>query len=327
MNNPVKKNITVSVEAENQRLDQFLNARFSGYSRSYFNKLIKNKNVLVDNSSVKSGYRLKTGQSVSIEFPIERLNLQPADIPLDIIYEDDDVLVINKPAGMIVHPGRGTNTNTLVHALLHHTKQLAQSDGDMERPGIVHRLDKNTSGLLVVAKNNYALRQLRRQFEQKTIHRIYQALVWGNFEQDGGTIEGNISRSKREPTKMTVGQKGRQAITHYKVIRDYTYCSLLQIKLETGRTHQIRVHLKHIHHPVVGDGDYNGRESRIKQLPPELQKRGGHLLRLVPHQVLHAKQLIFNHPVSGQSLNFDSSLPEWFQVVVQKLPQLFRLYD
>ncbi|HID38555.1 MAG TPA: RluA family pseudouridine synthase [Calditrichaeota bacterium] len=314
--------IRVSEAVCGLRIDQFLTEKFPQHTRSYFSKLLKNHFVTVNDEPVKAGYKLKQNDVIFVEFHKEILNLQPADIALDIVYEDEHILIVNKTAGMTVHPGKGTEDDTLVHALLHHVQQLAE-DGQKERPGIVHRLDKYTSGLLVIAKTDLALAKLRAQFDTRQIHRTYQALVWGKPRLPQGKIETCIARSKKDPTKMTVTKEGKEAVTRYKLIRDFEYASLLDIELDTGRTHQIRVHMNYIHHPVIGDPDYNGRDTQLKRLPPNLHKRGKHLLKMLPHQALHAKRLSFIHPVSEQRMEFDSLLPQPMAEAVQKLPGLF----
>jgi len=307
-----------------QRLDHFLAEAYRQRSRSYFYKLIKQRYVLVNSAAVKSGYVLKENDTVEVTFRKEEANLTPADIALDIIFEDEQIIVINKPAGMTVHPGKGTDGTTLVNALLHHSSKLADA-GDRVRPGIVHRLDKNTSGLLVVAKTDATHHFLQRQFLTGEISRTYLALVWGAFGTERGTVEGNIARSKKDPIKFTVAQKGKEAITHFRLLQDFQYISLLELKLETGRTHQIRVHMNHIHHPVVGDETYNGRDGQIKRLPNHLQKRGHHLLKLMPRQALHARYLTFIHPGSKERATFEAPLPEDFKTALEKLPRLFML--
>lgn len=285
------------------------------------------KKVLVDGSVVKPGHELREGEHVRVEFVKEHADLTPADdILLDIIYEDDVLIVINKPAGLTVHPGKGSAGDTLVNALIHHTRSLSARDSS-ERPGIVHRLDKNTSGLLVVAKDDRTHQRLQKQFTNKTIRREYRALVWGRMTGQEGRIETRLSRSRREPTKMAVSREGRIAITDFRVLQDFHYVSLLSLSLATGRTHQIRVHMNHIHHPVVGDPDYNGRDSQLKQLPVNLRKRGMRLLEMVPSQFLHAKILEFIHPVHKETMRFEAPLPDNLQEALDKIPHLFMLSD
>lgn len=319
------KKIYISAQNSGQRLDHFLAEKFPAYSRSYFSKLIRNKYVLLNEQPVKSGYILHDRDMIDIHFFVEQSDLSAADIPLDIVFEDEALVVVNKAAGMAVHPGRGTRGDTLVNALLHHYAGNLSRIGDADRPGIVHRLDKYTSGLLVVAKNDQVHRHLRRQFDEHTIHRVYNALVWGSMKDNAGTIHTHIQRSRRDPTRFTVAAKGKEAITHYKVLHDFLYVSLLEVRLDTGRTHQIRVHMQHLHHPVVGDEVYNGRDSQIKQLPFQLQKRAGHLLNLLPHQALHAKKLSFIHPLTGKEVSFECDLPAELRTALDKLPHLFML--
>ena len=317
-----KKTIVVQEEHVGYRLDQFLVQSFPEFSRSYFNRLIKNRYVLVNNEAVKSGYLLRLNDQITITFKSTEIDLEPAPIPIKIVYEDEDIIVIDKPAGMVVHPGKGNETNTLVNALLHYTNSLADT-GEKTRPGIVHRLDKDTSGLIVIAKNDRAQRKLRRQFDSKEIYRIYWALVWGDFAEEKGTIDEPIARSRKNPIKFVVDPHGRRAITHFKVLQRFQYVTLLEIKLETGRTHQIRVHMRYLNHPVVGDQLYNGRETQLLNLPSNLRKRGEHLLKLLPYQTLHAKKLTFLHPRTNKRVSFEAELPENFSAALQKLPHLF----
>lgn len=320
---PIKE-FLINTNDSGQRLDLFLTARLPDYSRSYFNKLCKQGFVRLNGQPAKSGAILKTGDTVAVTFHKDKLDLTPADIPLNIVYEDDQIIVVNKQAGISVHPGKGTENDTLVNALLHHTMQLS-SEGTPERPGIVHRLDKFTSGLLVVAKTDAAHRHLRRQFDTRTIHRTYRALVWGKFQETQGTIDTFIDRSRRDPTKFAVARTGKQAITHWAVLKNFEYATYLKVKLDTGRTHQIRVHMNYLHHPVMGDGDYNGRDSQIKQLPPNLQKRGKHILKIITRQALHAQQLSFIHPQTEEVVSFEAPLPADMQTLLEKLSDLFLL--
>ncbi len=319
-----KQILTISKNDIGIRLDVFLSAQFPDYTRSYFNKLIKNGLVRVNNHKSKSGYLLRLGDRVSVTYVSTEIDMEPADIPIDIIYEDQDIIVVNKPVGMVVHPGKGNETNTLVNALLNYTNDLADT-GSYFRPGIVHRLDKDTSGLLVVAKNEKALWRLRKQFDSKQIHRIYWALVWGDINDEQGTVHEPIARSRKNPIKFVVDARGKDAVTHYKVLRRFEYITLLEFRLETGRTHQIRVHANYLKHPVVGDQLYNGRENQLLRLPENLRKRGAHLLKMMKRQALHAKELTFIHPVRGERLRFEAPLPQDMQEVMEKLPDLFLL--
>ncbi len=319
-----KQYLTVDEGAVGLRLDVFLNSHFPQYSRSYFNRLIKNGLVLVNNKPSKSGYLLRLNDHISLEFVSTEIRMEPVSMPIDIVYEDEDIIVINKPAGMVVHPGKGNETNTLVNALLHYTTELADS-GAYFRPGIVHRLDKDTSGLLVVAKNDRALWRLRKQFDTKQIHRVYWALLWGDLQEESGTIKEAIARSRKNPIKFVVDVRGKEAITHYRVLKRFQYVTLVEFKLQTGRTHQIRVHAHYLRHPVVGDQLYNGRENQLLRLPQNLRKRGSHLLKLLKRQALHAKKLSLIHPSSGQRLQFEVPLPADMQEALDKLADLFLL--
>ncbi len=321
---PDKKTIKINESGVLQRIDTFLTSYFPQKTRSFFTRHIKSENILVNALKVKPGYILHQGDVISLELIEPVTNLEPANIELDIVFEDKDIIVINKPAGLTVHPGKGTAGDTLVNALLNHTQQLALK-GQSDRPGIVHRLDKYTSGLLVVAKNDKAHLGLRKQFDTKTISRIYWALVWGMPKKDSGIVHTFIDRSRKDPTKMAVTKTGREAITHWQVRKDFRYFSLLQLNLETGRTHQIRVHMNWLGCPVVGDDDYNGRDSQLSRLPANLRKRGQHLLTLVPNQFLHAKELSFIHPTTNEKVTFKSGLPVNLQEAFNKLADLFLL--
>jgi len=310
----------VTNEESGNRLDKFLHTKLPDYSRSFIQNLIIHQNVEINNLHVKTGYKLKVGDSISINIPEKKVSdLTPEDIPLDIKYEDDYLIVINKPAGLIVHPGAGNFSGTLVNALLHHCNHLSSTNGSL-RPGIVHRLDKNTSGLLVVAKDDKTHSKLQNQFDTKDIYRTYIALVWGKPVVDKGEIETFISRSRKDRKKMAVSEfKGKQAITTYKLLKDFTYLSLLELHLKTGRTHQIRVHLNHINLPVFGDPVYNGRKTQLRRLPFHLQKRGMALLKAIDRQALHAKKLSFIHPQTNERMEFVAELPEDMEKVISSI--------
>jgi 23S rRNA pseudouridine1911/1915/1917 synthase len=315
----------IDFSASGQRLDKFLSQFYPSFTRSYLKNLISQGSITVNAETVKSGYQLKLNDEVNVLFPdIQPSHIEPEDIPLDILHEDNSVLVINKPAGMIVHPGAGNVSGTIVNALLFHCKNLSGINGII-RPGIVHRLDKNTSGLLVVAKNDRSHVNLSRQFEQKSISRIYHTFVWGVPGNEGEIIT-QIGRSRRDRKKMIVLKDGgREAITEYRILKDFLYISYLEIKLKTGRTHQIRVHLNHINHPVFGDPDYNGRKSQIYRLPSHLQKRGSLLLKSIDRQALHAKNLQFIHPESNEVMKFDTNLPDDMQYLADKIDDTLML--
>jgi 23S rRNA pseudouridine1911/1915/1917 synthase len=319
--------ITISHADSKTRLDKFLSKKFTIYTRSYLQHLINEEHITVNDKPVKSGYSLKDGDRLCIRIPDEQESPLPAEkIALDIVFEDKDILVINKPAGMVVHPGAGNKTGTLVNALLYYCRDLSGINGVL-RPGIVHRLDKNTSGLLIVAKNDHSHLALSRQFQSKTIRRTYHALVWGVPGKESGEITTRLGRSHRDRKKMTVlKERGREAITAFRLLEDYLYLSYLEIRLKTGRTHQIRVHMNHLNHPVFGDPDYNGRKSQINRLPAHLQKRGLAMLKLIDRQALHAKRLEFIHPRTQQVMTFDSVLAEDMQQLIDKIPDLLMLH-
>lgn len=311
--------IIVDKEAENTRLDVYLSKRLESYSRSFIQKLIKNKQVLVNNEPAKNSYQVTEGDEIFLNVPPpSEWHLEAENIPIQIIYEDDHIAVINKPAGLVVHPGAGITSGTLVNALLYHLDSLS-GIGGIIRPGIVHRLDKNTSGLLVVAKNDKAHIHLQQQFKSRTISRIYQTLVWGNIDEEEGRIEQYIGRSSRDRKKMSVRTDGKPAVTEFKVLKRYPYLTFLKVKLFTGRTHQIRVHFKHLGHPVFGDPEYNGRESALKGFPVSFQKEIKPILAALPYQFLHAGELHLIHPISGDKLLFKVNMPENLVSVLDQL--------
>jgi 23S rRNA pseudouridine1911/1915/1917 synthase len=319
-------NITLTPDhpAKGDRLDKFLHSTYPHLTRSYIQNLIINKMIRVNGDPVKCGYKLKGADRIRIQLnPIPATDDMPAEnIPLQIIHEDDHVLVIDKPAGLVVHPGAGNHSGTLVNGLLYHCRNLSSINGKM-RPGIVHRLDKNTSGLLVVAKNDRAHLHLARQFESRDISRTYQAVVWGTFAVASGEIETLIDRSRKDRTRMTVARKkGRWALTTYRVIKSFPYFSYLELVLKTGRTHQIRVHLDHIHHPVCGDPEYNGRLGQLSRLPAAYKDMGHELLKKIDRQALHACKLSFIHPQTTKRMQFESPLPADMRQLLEMLATL-----
>jgi 23S rRNA pseudouridine1911/1915/1917 synthase len=246
------------------------------------------------------------------------MEAKPERIPLDIVYEDDQLLIVNKPAAMVTHPAYAHYSGTLVNALLHHSRSLSSLNTEM-RPGIVHRLDKDTTGLLVVAKNDTAHHLLAAQFSRRTIDREYWALVWGTFQQPTGVIEASLGRSKRDRKKVTVVEEGKPAVTEYEVLKEFDFLSLIRLKLKTGRTHQIRVHLAHIGHPVFGDPTYGGRSPTWGGLEGKRAQRAQNLLDLISRQALHAKTIGFIHPATKERVKFDSELPEDMKKVLEGL--------
>ncbi|OFY64221.1 MAG: RNA pseudouridine synthase [Bacteroidetes bacterium RBG_13_43_22] len=305
------------------RIDKYLFARLENVSRTRIQSAANAGNILVNNNPVSPNYRVKPNDIIQIFLPSppREVELIPENIPLNIVYEDDDVVVVNKESGMVVHPAYGNFTGTLVNALMWHFKDLALFRTGEVRPGLVHRIDKNTSGILVIAKNEFALNRLSRQFYERSTDRKYIALVWGIPDPLEGTIEGHVGRNIRDRKIMQVfpdGTRGKTAVTHYKVIEDLGYISLVECKLETGRTHQIRVHFSHIRHPVFNDEEYGGDKVLKGTTFSKYQQFVRNCFKILPRQALHAKSLTFNHPVSGKRLYFDSELPDDMQQVIEK---------
>ena len=302
------------------RLDVFLSSQNLDLSRSRIQKLISDHNILVNGTPTKPSYKIKGKEKITIRIPpLEKLSLEPENIPLDILYEDSDLLVVNKKAGMVVHPALGNYSHTLVNALLFHCKDLSGINGVL-RPGIVHRLDKNTSGLLVVAKNDFAHQGLAEQIKNRSLLREYAAIIWGHMPSDKGIIQAPIGRSDKDRKRMAVSRlRGRESLTEYQVQERFEFCDLLSIRLKTGRTHQIRVHLSHLNHPVLGDPDYGGRQKWIRGIHDRHRPLAQKLLTLIDRQALHAKKLGFTHPRTKEYKEFESSLPEDIENVLNLL--------
>jgi len=317
--------IRVPAVSKRERLDLFLTSRIANVTRTKVQKAIEQGFVLVNGRKVKSSYRIAPNDEIQITLPAPPApEAKPENIPLNILYEDDDLIVVNKPAGMVTHPAYGNYSGTLVNALLYHTSSLS-TGGDILRPGIVHRLDKDTSGLLVVAKNDYAHAFLADQFARRTIDREYWAVVWGAFATPKGEIEAEIGRSVRDRKKMAVIPGGKSAVTEYTVLETFSAevgLTLLRLHLRTGRTHQIRVHLSHIGHPVFGDPAYGGRRIAWGSVDRKRKEQVQELLGIMRRQALHAKTLGFIHPATKQYLHFDSELPEDFQSLLERLRAL-----
>ncbi len=307
-------------DASGKRIDLFLSGQNFDLSRSFIQKLIISHNILVDGKPVKPSYRIRGKEKIQIEVPpLEKSSLDPENIPLDIVYEDPDLLVVNKRAGMVVHPAAGNFSHTLVNALLFHCKDLSGINGVL-RPGIVHRLDKNTSGLLVVAKNDFAHLGLAEQIKNRTLLREYIAIVWGHMPKEEGIITAPIGRARKDRKKMVVSRlKGRESITRFKVLEGFDLCDLLSIRLKTGRTHQIRVHLFSLNHPILGDPEYGGRQKWVKGVCDRHRPFAQKLLKLIERQALHAKKLGFVHPRTKEYKEFDSTLPEDIENVLKLL--------
>ncbi len=293
-----------------QRLDSWLAQQIGGLSRSRIQALIADGLVTVEGKTVKPSYQVKWDDRVIVRIPGPKPSpLVPEDIPLDIRYEDEHLIVVNKPAGMVVHPACGHRSGTLVNALLHHCRDLAGIGGEL-RPGLVHRLDKDTSGLLVIAKDERTLSGLAKQFREKTTERIYRALVWGHPDPPTGRIEAPLGRTKRDRKRFGVVEGGKEAATRYRTVESFELFTLLELQLETGRTHQIRIHLKYAGHPVFGDPLYGGRNRRLGPLTTRQRAFVSELFKLIPRQALHAATLGFLHPVTREYLRFESEPPE-----------------
>lgn len=294
-----------NIEADESgvRIDLYISKKIENLSRSYVQKLIDESNISVNGKQIKSNYKVKKGDSISVCIPDPvKLDVAAEDIDLDILYEDDDIIVVNKPQGMVVHPAAGNFSGTMVNALLNHCKNLSGINGVM-RPGIVHRIDKDTSGVIIAAKNDISHKNLAKQIKDHTVNRRYIALVEGVVKPDSGTIDGPIGRHPVDRKRMDVVLNGRPAVTHFKVIERFRNYTLIEARLETGRTHQIRVHMAHIGHPVVGDPVYGLKKQRFK----------------LKGQALHAAVLGFVHPRTGEYMEFKAPLPSYFQELIEDI--------
>lgn len=305
------------------RIDKFLVDRMEGTSRNRIQLAADAGSILVNGEPVKVNYKVKPRDVVTIvlDYPRRELKIIAEDIPLDVVFEDEHLMVVNKPAGLVVHPGHGNYSGTLVNALAWRFKDLPLFNSEDPRPGLVHRIDKDTSGLLVVAKTELAKIHLSRQFFNKTSKRTYQALVWGCPKEPEGTVTGNIGRSLKNRQVFTVfteGEFGKPAVTHYKVLEDLGYVSLIECKLETGRTHQIRVHMKHINHPLFNDSNYGGDVILRGTTFSKYKQFVDNCFKICPRQALHAKSLGFVHPVTAEAMNFDSELATDMQQLIEK---------
>ncbi len=305
------------------RIDKYVFAKIEGISRNKIQQTARAGNIIVNGESVKPNYKVKPGDEISIvmAYPPREIELLPENIPLNIVFEDDHLVVINKEAGMVVHPGYGNYTGTLVNALVYHFDNLPYQNDEEVKPGLVHRIDKNTSGLLLVAKTEAAQTRLARSFFDRDIDRIYHALVWGDFEENEGTITGHIGRSLKNRKIMDVfpdGSYGKLAITHYRVIERFRYVSLVECKLETGRTHQIRAHFRHIGKPLFNDATYGGDSILKGTTFTKYKQFVNNCFKIMPRHALHAKTLGFKHPISGEMLQFDSPVAEDMREVIEK---------
>ena len=305
------------------RIDKYLMNFIENATRNKIQAAAKDGSIFVNDVPVKSNYKVKPNDYITVKFehpPHENL-LIAEDIPIDVVYEDDELLVVNKPAGMVVHPGHGNYSGTLINALIFHFENLPNNSS--ERPGLVHRIDKDTSGLLVIAKTEQAMAHLSNQFAKKTSEREYVALVWGNIEDDEGTIEGHIGRHPKNRLQNTVyledeEEKGKPAVTHFKVIERLGYVTLVSCKLETGRTHQIRVHMKHIGHTLFNDERYGGERILKGTTFTKYKQFVDNCFKILPRQALHARTLGFVHPTTGEFMKFESEIPDDMQQCIEK---------
>lgn len=298
------KEFIIGEEYVKLRLDKAIALKFTDLSRTNIQRLIEEEKVYVNGKKVKASYKVESGDKVQLEeIEAKEISLQPQEIPLDIIYEDSDIIVINKQKGLVVHPANGNPDGTLVNAIMNICKDSLSGIGGEIRPGIVHRLDKDTSGLIIVAKNDKAHINLSEQIKNHEVKKTYIALVRGNVKENEATINMPIGRSKKDRKKMAVSKEGKNAITHFKVIERYEKYTLLEIQIETGRTHQIRVHMSSIGYPVVGDTVYSNGKNPFG----------------IIGQMLHAKNLLFKHPITKEELNLEAPLPEYFKEVLNKL--------
>ncbi|MFC2138399.1 RluA family pseudouridine synthase [Bacteroidota bacterium] len=305
------------------RIDKFLVNRIENASRTKIQSAASAGSILVNKKPVKSNYKVKPLDEISIVMPHppRELELIPENIPINILYEDDEIIVVNKEAGMVVHPGHGNYSGTLVNALSYHLKDEPLFNTGELRPGLVHRIDKDTSGILVIAKTEYSLNHLAKQFFDRTTNRRYLALVWGNLDEDEGTITGNIERHLKDRMKMTVfpdGDHGKHAVTHYKVIERLGYVNLVECKLETGRTHQIRVHFEYIKHPLFNDSRYGGDRILKGTTFTKYKQFVQNCFKILPRHALHAKSLGFIHPKTKKEMFFESELPDDMIQVIEK---------
>jgi 23S rRNA pseudouridine1911/1915/1917 synthase len=333
--------LTVAAEQVGLRLDRFLQAALKDFSRTDIQKIIVAGQVLSAGQPVPKNLRMELGMAFEVLALPEKAasELLPENIPLDIVYEDDDIVVLNKPRNLVVHPGSGVHSGTLAAGLLYHFKnQLSQINGPL-RPGIVHRLDKDTPGLMVVAKNDHAHKHLVAQLESRELERTYQALIWGHTRDQEGVVDAPLDRDPHSRIKISVQPDGKAATTHYKVMEYYHFAALLELKLETGRTHQIRVHMRHMGHPVVGDPLYDGRDVCLNRTEPLERDLATKLLEIAPAQLLQAVKLSLIHPTTGERLTFKAPLEKPFAKALALLrkecklhapsynPDAFRLFD
>lgn len=316
-------NLVVTKNQEPLRIDKFLLLYRKNASRNKISQTCRAGNVIVNGKAVKQNYRVKPGDDISVllTYPPRENTVIPEDIPINIVYEDDDLLVIDKEAGMVVHPGHGHWKGTLVNALAYHFQKLPSLNSDIDRPGLVHRIDKNTSGLIVVAKTEFAMSHLAKQFFDRTTKRLYWAFVWGNMDDDQGTIKGHIGRHPKNRLQMSVyedGSHGKHAVTHYKVLERFKHMTWVECKLETGRTHQIRAHFRHIGHTLFNDERYEGDQILYGSNLPKYKQFVKNVFEELPRHALHAHTLGFVHPTTKEEMYFESPMPQDMQNAVDR---------
>jgi 23S rRNA pseudouridine1911/1915/1917 synthase len=326
-----KHEFIVDKGQEPYRIDKFMTDRIERISRTKLQAAANAGTLTVNDKIVKSNYKIRPGDKISliITKPVGYVKMEPENIPLKILYEDEDVVVIDKQAGLVVHPGVGNFSGTLVNALMYHFKSLP-NNGDETRPGLVHRLDKNTSGVMVIAKNEFAMSHLAKQFFERTIDRNYVALVWGDFDEEKGVVDVNIGRSHRQRQQQEVfpnGDEGKHAVTHYEVLERFGYSSLVRCKLETGRTHQIRVHMKYIGHTVFSDERYGGDKILTGTIYSKYKQFVDNCFSICRRQALHARSLGFTHPQTGKRLSFETPMPTDMEDVVEKWRKYAKLLE
>lgn len=315
-NTPVFEQFSIQADKGQSplRVDKFLLNFMENTTRTKIQQAAELGHILVNGTAVKANYKVKPGDEVKLvlEEAPRVIEIKAENIPLDILYEDEAVAVINKAAGMVVHPGHGNYTGTLVNAIKYHFDQLPSMSAELERPGLVHRIDKDTTGLLVIAKTEAAMQSLNAQFKARTVDRLYNAVVWGSVKEEEGTIEGNIGRHLKDRLQMAVFEDesaGKHAITHYKVLEHFLYVTLVECRLETGRTHQIRAHFKHLGHPLFNDERYGGHKILKGTTFSKYKQFIENCFKVCPRQALHAKTLGFDHPVTGERMFFEQALP------------------
>ena len=297
----------VEAEEQGKRLDMYISSKDEELTRTSAQRLIEQGDILVNNKKVKVAYKVSEGDIIAVEKQMPKeIEIKAQNIPVDIVYEDDDIIVVNKPKGMVVHPGNGNPDGTLVNAIMAHCEDSLSGIGGEIRPGIVHRIDKDTSGLLVIAKNDKAHINLSEQIKNRQVNKIYVALVKGIISENEATINMPIGRSKKDRKKMAVDKNGKEAVTHFKVIKRYNKYTYIKVKIDTGRTHQIRVHMSNIGYPIVGDIVYSNGKNDFG----------------IEGQMLHAKELEFKHPITGKLMHFEAPLPKYFEEILSKLENI-----